>query len=94
MWFLTEPRDSRLPPQQAHVEVSATEDGAEVNVTAEVLLRDLTLLVDKIHPSAVVDRALVTLLPEESTTFRITGVDDSTSTPSWHPVSCGRAMSS
>ena len=74
MWFLTEPRDSRLPPQQAHVEVSATEDGAEVKVTAEVLLRDLTLLVDKIDPSAVVDRALVTLLPEESTTFRITGV--------------------
>ena len=75
MWFHSEPRDSGLLPQQAHVEVSAIEGGAEVTVTAEVLLRDLTLLVDKIHPAAVVDQGLVTLLPGESTTFRITGVD-------------------
>jgi beta-mannosidase len=56
--------------------MSAIEGGAEVTVTAEVLLRDLTLLVDKIHPAAVVDQGLVTLLPGESTTFRITGVDE------------------
>jgi beta-mannosidase len=56
------------------VEVSTTDNGAEVTLTAEVLLRDLTLLVDKIHPAAVVDQGLVTLLPGESTTFRVSGV--------------------
>ena len=75
-WFLIEPRDSALPPQRARVEVVATEDGAEVTVTADVLLRDLTLLVDKIDPAAVVDRGLVTLLPGESTTFRVRGIRD------------------
>jgi beta-mannosidase len=40
-----------------------------------VLLRDLTLLVDKVDPAATVDRGLVTLLPGESTTFRVRGVD-------------------
>ena len=73
-WFPAEPRDSLLSPQRARVDVSATDHGAEVTVTAEVLLRDLTLLVDKIHPAAVVDQGLVTLLPGESTTFRVTGV--------------------
>ena len=77
-WFLTEPRNSRLRPQEVGVEVSATDDGAEVTVTAHVLLRDLTLLVDKIDPAAAVDRGLVTLLPGESATFRVHGVDDLT----------------
>ena len=45
----------------------------EVTVTAQVLLRDVTLLVDKVHPHATVDRGLVTLLPGESATFRVRG---------------------
>jgi beta-mannosidase len=74
-WFLTEPRDSRLPAPQARVEVSPGDGGVEVTVTAGVVLRDLTLLVDKVDPAATVDRGLVTLLPGESTTFRVRGVD-------------------
>jgi beta-mannosidase len=45
----------------------------EVTVTAETLLRDATLLVDKLHPDASVDSGLVTLLPGESHTFRVRG---------------------
>ncbi|WP_036330536.1 hypothetical protein, partial [Microbacterium sp. Cr-K20] len=38
------------------------------------LVRDLTLLVDRLSPDARVDRGLVTLLPGERTVFRIDGV--------------------
>ena len=40
-------------------------------MTATSLLRDLALLVDKLHPEAVVDDMLVTLLPGESVTFMV-----------------------
>ena len=43
-------------------------------MTARTLVRDLTLLIDKVDPAARVDRGLVTLLPGESATFRVTGV--------------------
>ncbi len=79
LWFPAEPRTSELPPPAARVEVSAVDDMAgegvtEVTVTAQVLLRDVTLLVDKLHPHALVDTGLVTLLPGESATFRVRGV--------------------
>jgi beta-mannosidase len=78
LWFPAEPRTSDLPPAQARVEVGAVdgmagEDVTEVTVTAQVLLRDVTLLVDKVHPDAHVDTGLVTLLPGESATFRVRG---------------------
>ncbi|MER6594251.1 hypothetical protein ABT214_20865 [Micromonospora purpureochromogenes] len=40
-------------------------------MTARTVLRDLTLFPDRLDPSAEVDRALVTLLPGESTTFTV-----------------------
>ncbi|MHC6177776.1 glycoside hydrolase family 2 protein [Glutamicibacter sp. X7] len=73
-WYFAEPRDSRLAP--AHVETSVHERGHELvlNVTSGNFVRDLSLLVDKLHPAARVDRGLVTLLPGESTSFTITGL--------------------
>jgi len=38
-------------------------------VTARTILRDVTLFPDRIDPAAVVDQALMTLLPGESATF-------------------------
>ncbi len=48
-------------------------DEVLVTVAAETLLRDVTLLVDKVHPDATVDSGLVTLLPGEAHTFRVRG---------------------
>ncbi|MFL6079983.1 MAG: glycosyl hydrolase 2 galactose-binding domain-containing protein [Ornithinibacter sp.] len=78
LWFPAKPRHSELPPPAARVEVGVVEGTAEesvteVTVTAQVLLRDVTLLVDKLHPGATVDRGMITLLPGESATFTVTG---------------------
>ena len=75
VWWFAEPRDSALEPARVTAEVvSAGAAGYDVTVTAATLVRDLTLLVDRIDPAATVDRGLVTLLPGESATFRIAGV--------------------
>jgi len=71
LWFFAEPRDSALTAPRFDVRVS----GDRVEVTARELVRDLTLLVDKIAPDASVDRGLVTLLPGETTTFVVSGAD-------------------
>ena len=41
----------------------------------DALVRDLTLLVDRIATDATVDTGLVTLLPGERTTFGVAGID-------------------
>ena len=50
-------------------------DAVEVAVTTDVLVRDLCLVAELAVPDAVVDTQLVTLLPGESATFRVTGPD-------------------
>ena len=59
------------------MEVAAEGDGFAVAVTATgaTLVRDMTLLIDKVDPAASVDSGLVTLLPGETWTFRVRGVD-------------------
>ncbi|MFC7614077.1 glycoside hydrolase family 2 protein [Actinokineospora soli] len=52
-------------------EVSPTDDGYRVRVTASAFARDVALLADRAAPDAVVDDALVTLLPGESHTFHV-----------------------
>jgi len=74
-WF-AEPRSSALEPAAIESTVAATPEGATVTVVARNLVRDLSLLVDRAHPDATVDRALVTLLPGESAQFAITAVSD------------------
>ncbi len=68
-WFFAEPRDSALPAPRLSV---AVETDAFV-VTAETLIRDLAVLIDKIAPDASVDRGLVTLLPGECVRFVVRG---------------------
>ncbi|GAB4084787.1 glycoside hydrolase family 2 protein [Myceligenerans cantabricum] len=71
-WFFAEPRDSALAPADVEAATERAGDGRLlVRVTARNLVRDLTLLADKAHPAAVADRALITLLPGESTTFAV-----------------------
>ncbi|TDC49189.1 glycoside hydrolase family 2 protein [Jiangella ureilytica] len=72
LWFFADYRDSRLTaPRLRAVAEPAGDDGYRVRVTAESLVRDLALLADKAHPDAVVDDQLVTLLPGEQVTFRV-----------------------
>ncbi|MEQ6897099.1 glycoside hydrolase family 2 protein [Microbacterium sp. KR10-403] len=75
VWFFAEPRDSALEAPRTRVAVASADDGFDVTVTADALLRDATLLVDTLAPTATVDRGLVTLLPEEQAVFRVRGVD-------------------
>ena len=78
LWYFAEPRDSALGAADLSVEVAAEVDGYAVTVTAvgATLVRDITLLVDKLDPAASVDSGLVTLLPGETWTFRVRGVDE------------------
>ncbi|MFB4352498.1 glycoside hydrolase family 2 protein [Microbacterium sp. LS_15] len=75
-WFFAEPRDSSLPAASTEVAAHRTDDGWAVDVTAGTLVRDLTLLVDRIDPAAETDEALVTLLPGETARFTVRGATD------------------
>jgi beta-mannosidase len=72
-WFAAEDKDVAWPPAAYSAEVQHTGTATRVTVTAETLLRDLTLQADRVHPDAQVDRAGVTVLPGESVTFTVTG---------------------
>lgn len=74
LWFFGEPRDSALEPPRVSVEVAEHAAGVEITLTAHNLVRELTLLVDKIVPDAVAEEGLVTLLPGESTTILVRGL--------------------
>lgn len=71
-WYFVEPRDSTLPAADLDVSLVATGTGYDIAVTAASTTRDLTLLVDKLDPDATVDTGLVTLMPGETHTFRVT----------------------
>ena len=71
LWFFA--RDKDIPWPAAAFTTEVTTDGAStrVTVTAETILRSLTLYPDRLDPSAEADRADVTLLPGESVTFTV-----------------------
>ncbi|MEO7374013.1 MAG: glycoside hydrolase family 2 protein, partial [Terrimesophilobacter sp.] len=71
LWFFAEYRDSQLEVPKLTTVVLPNPTGCSVQVTAENLVRDLTLLVDRLDPDAVVDSGLVTLLPGESVRFEV-----------------------
>ncbi|HEV7898628.1 MAG TPA: glycoside hydrolase family 2 protein [Planosporangium sp.] len=70
-WFFTEDSEIGYPPAAFSTDVRPTADGLRVTVTAETILKDLTLFPDRLDPAAGVDNALVTLLPGESATFTV-----------------------
>ncbi|NYE17986.1 glycoside hydrolase family 113 [Microbacterium immunditiarum] len=53
-WFLAEPRDSALRAARTTVTTVAVDGGVDVTVTAESLVRDIALLVDKVDPASQV----------------------------------------
>jgi len=71
-WWFAEDRDSRLRAPGLDAEVRAVPGGHDVVVHARTLLKDLAVLADRAAPDAEVDELLVSLLPGETTTFRVT----------------------
>ncbi|MFG2056580.1 glycoside hydrolase family 2 protein [Micromonospora sp. NPDC048930] len=71
LWFFAEDREIEWPAAEWDATVEPVDGGQLVRVTARTVLRDLTLFPDRLHPSAEVDQALVTLLPGESATFTV-----------------------
>ncbi|MEU4482269.1 glycoside hydrolase family 2 protein [Micromonospora sp. NPDC023966] len=72
LWFFATDREVEWPAAELDATVEPVGDAQRVRVTARTVLRDLTLFPDRLHPSAQVDQALITLLPGESTTFTVT----------------------
>ena len=73
--FFADYRDSALARPRLDVAAERTPDGWSVHVSARDLVRDLTLLVDRVQSDATVDQALVTLLPGESVTLAVSGAE-------------------
>ncbi|WP_022901097.1 glycoside hydrolase family 2 protein [Humibacter albus] len=71
LWNDAEVAGQRLDPAAADVEAALTERGYRVTVSARSYLRDVFLAVDRVDARATVDNGLVTLLPGESVTFRV-----------------------
>jgi len=63
--------DLRLDPNPVTVVVDTVDGGYRIIVTATSLVRDLTLLVDRLDPAASIDQALVTLPAGESVTLNV-----------------------
>ncbi|MEJ3748071.1 glycoside hydrolase family 2 protein [Actinomycetes bacterium KLBMP 9797] len=70
-WFFREDKDIRYPEPEFTTRVAPVAGGYTVTVTAQTILRDLTLFPDRLDPAAYVDDALVTLLPGESVTLTV-----------------------
>ncbi|WP_248704724.1 glycoside hydrolase family 2 protein [Curtobacterium sp. MWU13-2055] len=65
-------RDQRPDIDAYTADVEAVDGGYRVTVNATGYVRDLFVQADRVDPDAVVDTGLVTLLPGEQTTFRVT----------------------
>ncbi|MEV8416688.1 glycoside hydrolase family 2 protein [Streptomyces niveus] len=71
--FPVRDREFAYPAPRYDVAVVDHGDVVDVVVTARTLLRDLLLQADRLAPTAVADRGLLTLLPGESATVRVHG---------------------
>jgi beta-mannosidase len=71
-WW-AEDRDLELPAAAPAVTVTERAGGWDVRVQANVLVKDLALLADKLDPGASVDEMLLTLPAGGSVTFRVQG---------------------
>ncbi|MFD2419354.1 glycoside hydrolase family 2 protein [Amycolatopsis pigmentata] len=70
-WFFAEDLEQKLPVAEYSVNADEVPSGYRVTVTAETLLRDLTLAADLVAEDAVADQALLTVLPGETATFTV-----------------------
>ena len=86
LWFYAEDKDLDLTDPQLDVQVQRRSGGVDVTVAAQTLARHVALFADRLDPDAVVDEAVVTLIPGERHTFR---VDTSRSVDATGPAESG-----
>ncbi len=70
--MFTEDTAADYPPADFHSVVTNAPDGYDVTITANTLVRELTLFPDRLDPDATVDDMMITLLPGDSATLHIT----------------------
>lgn len=70
--FFSDYKYSRLAQPSFESSLEKTANGLTLTITAQSVIRDLTLMIDKLDPLATVDKGLVTLLPGESFSFEVT----------------------
>lgn len=73
-WFFGHDRDTPYAQPDFRTRLERDGDVVRFTVLADVVVRDLCVLVDRLSPEARTDRQVVNLLPGESVTFTITGV--------------------
>lgn len=71
-WHGCEDVDAGLPAPEFTATAERLPGGYRLTVTAQTLVRDLSVLADRLSPDASVDDMLVTMLPGESVAFTIT----------------------
>lgn len=71
LWFFEEYKDSALENPSFELNLDKTPSGYQLKVTANNLIRDLLVMIDKVSPGASVNQGLITLLPGESALFDI-----------------------
>lgn len=71
LWTFAEDKDIAYAAAPYSATASAIPGGYEVTVSASGLVRDLTILADKVDPDAVADDALLTLVAGDTATIRI-----------------------
>jgi beta-mannosidase len=70
-WFFADDAKIAWPRAEYEASVAPVDGGLAVTVTAQTIVRDLTMFPDRLDPAASVDAALVTLLPGETVTFGV-----------------------
>ncbi|MEV4619469.1 glycoside hydrolase family 2 protein [Asanoa sp. NPDC049573] len=71
LWYFVEDPALDLAVDAVEASVRPTGDGYDVLVRAHSLVKDLTVLVDHLHPDARVDTGMLTLLPGEEATLHV-----------------------
>lgn len=69
--FYADYKFSKLEKAEFEASVATTQTGLTFKITAKNLIRDLSLMIDKLDPAARVTSGLITLLPGETHEFEI-----------------------
>jgi beta-mannosidase len=75
-WYFVEYRESRLDRPEFVVDARRTSDGWQVDVSSDVLARDVSIMIDRVDPAATIDSSLVDIDAGVTATFMVVGAAD------------------